>query len=131
MEILVVGAAIVHRRRCLVVQRSAEMTTPLKWEFPGGKVETDEDPKEALRREIREELGIEIEVQGHLARGFDHQPKRSIILDVFLASPGKGEVELREHRRLAWCRGEDLDSLDWAEADLPAVDRLKSVLRNL
>lgn len=130
-EILVVGAAVVRDQHCLVVQRSAEMTTPLKWEFPGGKVEPGENPRDALRREIQEELGIEVEVQDHLARGFDRQPDRQIILDVYLARPAGGEIELREHRQLAWCRTEDLDSLDWAKSDLPAVERLKVVLENL
>lgn len=65
----VVGAAIIAGDRCLVAQRSAQMSNPLKWEFPGGKVRVGEAPKAALRREIAEELGMSIAVGEHIGGG--------------------------------------------------------------
>lgn len=129
MSLHVVGAAILEEGRCLVTQRSATMAHPLKWEFPGGKVEPDERPRDALVREIREELGLHIEVHALLATGHAHLPDgRPIRLDVFYASRVGGTLELTEHARAAWCDAKTLARLDWPEADIPAMRALIAAL---
>ena len=124
----VVGAAILDGDRCLVVQRSAAMTTPLKWEFPGGKVEADETPEAALQREIGEELGLLIQVGRWLARGIQPIAQGPLVLDIYLARAVAGTLELREHGRALWLAAVALQDLDWATPDLPAVAALRDIL---
>ena len=124
----VVGAAILDGGRCLAVQRSAAMRTPLKWEFPGGKVEKDEAPEAALQREVREELGLAIQVDRWLARGVHPITQGPLVLDVYLARVVAGTLELREHRRALWLTAVELNALDWAAPDLPAVAALREIL---
>jgi 8-oxo-dGTP diphosphatase len=129
----VVGAAILHRRRCLVAQRSESMPEPLRWEFPGGKVEAEETPRQALAREIEEELGLDVHVSSWLGRGqgMTHD-RRPLVLDVYLASwpdgTPDGAVQLREHRRWGWFTAPEIDTLDWAAADIPVLAALKQRL---
>lgn len=126
--IRVVGAAIVQGRTCLVAQRSAKMSTPLKWEFPGGKPEPGEEARAALIREIREELEIEIEVGEWLGRGASESGGRRIELDVFVATWTGGQIRLAEHCRHGWFEESQIDGLDWAEADRPVLEALKTHL---
>jgi 8-oxo-dGTP diphosphatase len=122
----VVGAAIRRDGRWLAAQRSPSMSEPLRWEFPGGKVEPGETDEAALVRELGEELGVTVAVGsligiGHAARG-----ERTIELRVHEASLLEGEPEPREHARLGWYTADELANLDWAEADVPIVRTLLS-----
>lgn len=117
----VVGAAILNGSRCLVAQRGESMDFPLKWEFPGGKVEPGEDAKQALSREIREELGVLVEVAEHLGRGEGEIRDRRILLDVYEARLVSGELRPKEHNALRWCNAQEITRLDWAEADKPII----------
>jgi 8-oxo-dGTP diphosphatase len=121
----VVGAAILEEGLCLAVQRSATMSTPLLWEFPGGKIEDGESPREALRREILEELGLSIEVGAAVAVGTSVEEGRTIRLEVFRARRLGGELALKEHRAFRWLGPEELTEVEWAAADLPAVAALQ------
>lgn len=124
-----VGAAILHQDTCLVVQRSADMSTPLKWEFPGGKVEPGESPRQALVREIYEELALDVAIDSWIGRGSAGRPgSRSVVLDVFLAAPRGGDLLLQEHHRHGWFHAAELDSLDWADPDVPVLPALKRIL---
>lgn len=124
----VVGAAILRHGTVLAAQRHVHMAEPLKWEFPGGKIEPGEDPRQALVREIREELALEIEVRSWLGRGTHAGDGRTIELDVYTAAIVAGEIRLAEHRQVGWFRAADLDGLDWAAADLPVLPALRRVL---
>ncbi len=125
----VVGAAIVDGDACLVAQRGPGAAgEALKWEFPGGKVEAAETPRSALVREIREELGVEIEVGDRLGRGQAAAGGRVIELEVYTARIVSGEIRLAEHCRSGWFRAEQIDALDWAAADRPVVAALKRLL---
>ena len=124
----VVGAAIIREGRVLCAKRSSTMALPNKWEFPGGKVEDGESPQEALRREIREELGVDVEVGAFLACGHHEQPAVVVTLDVYHARYLTGEWVAREHSELRWVGRAQLPTLDWAEADLPAVEALLGIL---
>ena len=107
--------------KILVTQRSATMPLPLKWEFPGGKIETGETAEECLIREIKEELNIEIEITGSLSPN-DHQyPNKLIRLIPFICRQTGGDLTLKEHAEYKWLDAKDLLDLDWAEADVGVV----------
>lgn len=128
-RIHVVGAAIIRDSKCLVAQRSACATNPLKWEFAGGKVEPGEDPTEALRREIHEELGLEIQVGELLGRGEEAAGRHLIQLDVYLATATEGEPTPLEHAQVRWVDATTLMALNWAAADIPILPLVAAALR--
>ena len=107
--------------KVLVTQRSINMPLPLKWEFPGGKIEAGETAEECLIREIKEELNIEIQITGSLPPN-DHQyPDKLIRLIPFICRQKGGELVLKEHSSYKWLDAKDLLDLDWAEADVGVV----------
>jgi len=120
----VVGAAILRDGRCLVAQRSERMRMPLQWEFPGGKVELDEDPRAALRRELAEELGLSVHVHELIGTG----ETVDVRLDVYRVEVVAGEPSPMEHAQVAWLEPKELSDLDWAEADVPIVPRVVALL---
>lgn len=122
----VVGAAILDAEgRVLAARRGPDMSLPGQWEFPGGKVEAGESHPESLRREIAEELGISIRVGDFIAMG--EAPLgggRLVQLHVYAATWVSGELVPQEHDQIRWVAPDALSNLGWAEADLPAVDKL-------
>jgi 8-oxo-dGTP diphosphatase len=98
------------------------MALPLKWEFPGGKIEAGESPEECLRREIVEELGVHVQVGRPLVPATHHYPAFTVTLHPFVCSIESGELTLHEHVAVTWLRPEELSTPDWAEADLPVID---------
>ena len=104
------------------------MAEPRRWEFPGGKIEPGEQPQQALKREIREELELEIDVGPWLGQGQSVVNGRRIELDVYLASATAGHLQLKEHSDHGWFQADELSLLDWAEADIPIVPRLAEFL---
>jgi len=121
----VVAALIVQDGKILVCQRTRHQTMPLKWEFPGGKIETGEQPRDAMRRELEEELGIDAEVGDEVARICHKYPNgASVELRFFLVRAFKGEIENRIFRDVQWANPLDLPSYDFLEADLELVGDL-------
>jgi 8-oxo-dGTP diphosphatase len=123
----VVGAVIVEAGRVFCTQRG---TGPLAglWEFPGGKVEPGETAREALAREIREELGCSIDAGQEVARTTYRYPFGDVTLTTFLCTIRTGSPRLSEHTDARWLLPDELTSLDWAPADLPAVEHLQRLL---
>ncbi|MGH9513729.1 MAG: (deoxy)nucleoside triphosphate pyrophosphohydrolase [Terriglobales bacterium] len=123
----VVAALIFKDGKILVCQRTRHQTMPLKWEFPGGKIEEGEQPRDALRRELDEELGIQASVGDEVAR-IRHQYKNgsSVELRFFVVREYKGELENKIFRDMQWSERAELPSYDFLEADLELVNDLAS-----
>lgn len=95
------------------------------WEFPGGKIEADETPKEALVREVREELDTEIAV-GELVETVEYDyPAFHLSMDCFWAEVVSGELVLKEHAAARWLTKEELGSVEWLPADVELIEILK------
>ena len=121
-KILNVTCAIVLKdNKVLVTQRSEKMKLPLKWEFPGGKVEENENEIQCIKREIKEEININIEVLQKLSNNVHDYGIFKINLIPFLANYISGEIVLAEHTDFKLLDKSELLNLDWAEADLPIV----------
>jgi 8-oxo-dGTP diphosphatase len=107
--------------KILVTQRSKKMKLPLKWEFPGGKLEENESEIDCIKREIKEEINIEIEVLRKLSNSIYDYGTFKINLIPFISKHILGKIKLTEHSDYKLLEKTELLSLDWAEADLPIV----------
>jgi 8-oxo-dGTP diphosphatase len=118
----VVAALIQKNGKLLVCQRTRHQTMPLKWEFPGGKIENGEQPRDALRRELEEELGILAIVGDEVARLRHEYPNRAVVeLRFFAVREYRRELENRIFRDMQWATPKDLPKYDFLEADLTLV----------
>ncbi len=121
----VVAALIVQKGKILVCQRTKHQTMPLKWEFPGGKIEEGEQPRNALRRELDEELGIDATIGDEAARiRHEYKSGNSVELRFFVVREYRGEIENRIFKDLQWANPAELPSFDFLEADLKLVSDL-------
>jgi len=122
MKYIEVACAIIERGgKVLCTQRSETMSLPLKWEFPGGKINEGESPEECLKRELAEELGIEVSIGAPLSVSTYRYPTFSVTLYPFICKIISGEIVLHEHAAMSWLSPEELQNLDWAEADGPVI----------
>ena len=113
----VVAAIIKKDNFYLIVQRNRNKYMGLKWEFPGGKVEPNENFYEALSREIQEELNIQINVHEKIAEEKYKDDQIDIILHYYLCSEKSGTTILNEHEDIAWVKKKDFDKYDFVEGD--------------
>jgi 8-oxo-dGTP diphosphatase len=121
----VVAALIVKDDLILACQRTRHQVMPLKWEFPGGKIEEGEQPRDAMRRELEEELGIVAEVGVEVARiVHEYRGGGSVELRFFEVRNYQGEIENRIFREIRWATRQELLELDFLEADLGLVNNL-------
>lgn len=105
----------------LAVQRSERMNLPLKWEFPGGKVNRGEMPEQCVVREVSEELNVQIAAGRSLSSVSHDYPDYSVTLYPFICAIVSGEITLHEHKTLLWLSPHELWSLDWVAADFPII----------
>lgn len=125
----VVAGLITGNGKVLVCQRSPEGKFPLKWEFPGGKVEPGEKPEEALHRELREELDIEVVESKELTRYVHQYPAMPPVeLRFYRIIRHKGKVKNRVFQQVAWTDWRRLGEFDFLEGDLPFIQKLAAGL---
>jgi 8-oxo-dGTP diphosphatase len=123
----VVAGLILKDNKLLVCQRTKHQTMPLKWEFPGGKIEDGEQPREALRRELEEELGIDARIDEEVSRiRHDYKNGGSVELRFFAVRHYQGQLENKIFKEIRWTERGDLPSFDFLEADLELVRALAS-----
>lgn len=123
--ISVVGAVVTNsKNEILCALRSPVMSLPNLWEFPGGKIEPGERPEESLFREIQEELNCTIQVGDHIETTRYEYEKVIVELSTFQSTIVSGAPEALEHAELRWVPVKQLNSLNWAPADVPAVEKI-------
>jgi 8-oxo-dGTP diphosphatase len=118
----VVAALLLREGKLLICQRTRHQPMPLKWEFPGGKIEAGEQPAQALRRELEEELGIQASIGKPVARlRHDYKNGGAVELQFFRVEEYAGEVENLVFREVRWVERAELPQYDFLEADLTLV----------
>jgi len=122
----VVAAIIIDDDKILCVQRDHGKYDyiSLKYEFPGGKIESDETKEQALERELVEELDLKIEIEREFLTVNHQYPDFSVTMHSFICSCLNSTLNLKEHIAFKWVNPEKLSNLDWADADLPIVSKL-------
>lgn len=123
-RVQVVGAVIVHDGRVFCTQRGSGALAG-HWEFPGGKLEAGESPEAALVREISEELGCTISVGTRVVTTEHEYDFAVVVLTTFYCELADGQPTLSEHTDSVWLVPEELSTLDWAPADVPAVRQIQ------
>lgn len=124
-QISVVGAVIVRNNEILCAQRGLNGSLGGMWEFPGGKIEPSETPREALEREIREELLCEVRVGAEVTTTVHEYDFGIVSLTTFFCDLVSGEPQLTEHEATRWLPKKRLLELVWAPADIPAVELIQ------
>ena len=125
----VVAAIIIHENKIFATQRGyGEFKDG--WEFPGGKIEPGETPQEALVREIKEELDIEIEVKDFLESVEYDYLEFHLSMDCFFCTIRSGELVLKEHEAVKWLTAEMLESVEWLPADMGLVEGIRDYMGN-
>ncbi len=123
--IKVTAAILMKYGKVFIAKRKTNDKLPNKWEFPGGKVDKGETPRQCLEREMREEFGIRVTAGEYLGSNIYHYDHVSIELLAFRAYWNEGDITLRDHAEYKWIKIEELLKYDFAPADLPFVKRLR------
>ena len=121
----VTAAIIIDNNKILIAQRGANEKLAGKWEFPDGKIELDETPQECLKREIKEELEVDIEVGDYLGESIYTYPNGEIKLIAYFATVVDGDIKLSVHDKIDWITIGEIDEYDFAAADIYFVEKLK------
>ena len=127
MKKIEVVAAILHRNGLYFTTQRGYGEIEGMWEFPGGKIEPGESREVALKREIQEELGVDIVIEDLLCTTEYDYPSFHLTMHCYLCSIASGEIELREHKSALWLTANRLDDVAWLPADKEVIDKLKSL----
>lgn len=125
-----VVAAIIHKDGAYFATQRGYGEFEGLWEFPGGKIEPRESREDALKREIQEELGIDITIDKFLCTTEYDYPSFHLTMHCYICTIGDGNVELREHKSAQWLSIEMLNSVDWLPADKVVVATLSNYMAN-
>ncbi len=129
MDIQVAAGVLVNAQGgVLIAQRLPGTHMAGRWEFPGGKLEAGEAPRQGLDRELHEELGIRVQAAQPLLRLSHRYADRHVHLDVWLVTEFVGEPKSLEGQALQWVLPEQLHTIDLLEADAPIIDALRDRL---
>ena len=123
--IRVVAAIIIDNGKYFATQRGYGEWKGY-WEFPGGKIEVNETPEDALKREIREELETEINVGDKVCTMEYDYPKFHLSMDCFYAKVSSGELVLKEHEAAKWLSESELGNVEWLPADKMIIEKIKN-----
>ena len=126
MKSIEVVAAIIRKEDKIFVTQRGYGEWKDWWEFPGGKMEPGESPQDALKREIREELSTEINVNEYLCTVEYDYPKFHLTMHCYLCSLLTDALHLNEHEAARWLAKGELDSVNWLPADKTIIEQLKS-----
>ena len=121
----VTAAILIKDNRLLIAQRKSKDRLPNKWEFPGGKVEIDETPEECLKREMKEEFGIDVTVREFLGESVYHYDHISIRLLAYRTFWNTGELKIKAHQSIEWVTINQIGEFDFAPADILFVEKLR------
>ena len=124
-EVFVVAGAIIKDKKVFAAQRGDHGETRFKWEFPGGKIEPGETPEQALAREFREELCINVKVHELITSIADEYPTQILHISTYRCELISGDPVLTEHLAQAWSNKNELDKLDFSKADAPTLKIIK------
>lgn len=127
-DIHVVGAVIIEDGKVMCAQRGPAKSLPYKWEFPGGKIEKGESPQESLMREINEEMECDVKVGKQVEHTVYEYDFGIVHLTTYYCELVEGKPVLTEHISIKWLSPSELGSLDWAPADIPAIEKLSREL---
>ena len=127
MKVIDVVAAIIHKDGAYFATLRGYGEFEGMWEFPGGKIEPGESSEDALKREIQEELGIDITIDKFLCTTEYDYPSFHMTMHCYICSIDAGEIVLREHKSARWLRPEELGSVEWLPADKDIISRLKNL----
>lgn len=127
MKKIEVVAAIIQRDGAYFTTQRGYGEFEGMWEFPGGKIELGETHEMALKREIQEELGVDISIEELLCTTNYDYPSFHLTMHCYLCSIAAGKIELREHKSARWLTTETLDSVEWLPADKDVISRLNNL----
>lgn len=119
---------IVKNNKVLAARRKPGLHLAGLWEFPGGKVEPNETPESCLVRELKEEFGIDTRIVNYVGDNYHAYESKTIHLMAFQVEHLSGQIQLNDHDQIKWLSIEELDSLNWAEADIPLIQSFKSII---
>lgn len=129
MKTIEVSAGVlVDKNMIFCAQRKDEGPLARKWEFPGGKLEPGEKPEETLKRELNEELNIDAKIGNYITTVEHQYATFKLIMHCYFCEISSLDIKLNEHLDAKWLSIDELSFLDWADADIPVVEKVKEIM---